>query len=113
MAPIKQNLDKLEQLSKLKSRKKSFIKFITQTDDSVIDAISEILLNAIEPSNKLKITTRQLNSLKKHAPTIREIAKEGTPVKDRRQALLNQSGGSFVPLLVSLALPILQHVFSK
>lgn len=112
MAPLGKCMKSLTQLSTIKS-KRAFKKFISEADDCLIDSISEILLNAIKPVNRLKIGKRHLTKLRKHAPAIRTIAKPRTPVGVRRHTIVSQSGGSFIPLLVSLALPVIQHMFSR
>lgn len=110
MAKIKKYMKDLKKIAKLKSQKAAFKKLIEKSDNCLIDAISEILLNSLSKENHFRLTKRHINCLKKHAAAIRAIAKNGTSSEHRKSIIINQSGGSFIPLLVSLALPLLNKI---
>lgn len=112
MAKIKKCMKELKKLSKLKSKRAAFKKLIEKCDSCLIDSISEILLNSLSKENHFKLTKRQINCLRKHAAAIRAISQSGTTSEHRRSIIINQSGGSFIPLLVSLAMPLLNKILN-
>lgn len=85
-------------------------KILKACPNHVIDAICEVSLNVLK--NKVKIKEPSFSKLKKYKKLLRDISQRKRSNKDRRQFLINQRGGSIVPLLLSAALPIITKLLS-
>lgn len=84
-------------------------KMLKTCPNHIIDAISEISLNLL--NNKIKVREPTFSKLKKFKSLLREIAKKKSSNQNRRQFIVNQRGGSIVPLLISAALPLISKLF--
>lgn len=112
MAPVKQCLSELVKISKMKNKKQAFKKFINTCEDCLVDVISEVVLNTVQPENKFNLSKRQISSLRKHKSALKQISDESLSVPQRRQ-IINQSGGAFLPALLSFAIPLISSLINK
>lgn len=101
-------VDELKNLS-LPANKYKIKKILKSCPNHVIDALSEISLNVLR--NKVAIKEPTFSKLKRFKNVLREIAKRKNSNDQRRQIIVNQRGGSIVPLLVSAALPLITKLF--
>jgi hypothetical protein len=93
-----------------KSKGKTFKTITSSAKPKTIDAISEIALNLLQ--GKVDIPKNKINKLKNNKNIIRAISKRGVSASRRRE-LINQQGGSFIPLMISLALPLIERIFNR
>lgn len=84
--------------------------FLKEGDDEFIKSIIEIVLNVLR--GNVKLCPKLEKALKKYKNTMRKLICLKTPLKQKRQ-LLVQKGGFLSILLPSLISGVLSHIFSK
>lgn len=72
-----------------------------------LQALSEVALNLLK--GNIPLSQRQYKTLKSKKKIIRLLGHRKTSLKQKRQALMTQSGGFILPLLAA-AIPILGQV---
>lgn len=105
---VSQCLDELKNLT-LATNKFKIKKILKSCPAHLIDAISEISLNVLK--NKVQIDEPTFSKLKRFKKVLRELAKRKNSNVVRRSLIVNQRGGSIIPLLVSAALPLITKLF--
>lgn len=107
MAPHKsqQHRDLLKILSKAKPSLRKAI--LREADKPLVYSICEICDNLL--SGNVPITPAQKIKLRRHKKVIRDIAKKGEGWQKKRK-LLNQHGGAFLPILLSVLSSVLPAI---
>jgi len=108
MKRIRKNKELIYLLSKSPSKIQRAI--IRHTDDELIHAIIEIVLNTLKGNCCIKGDTKC--QLKKYKKTLRKLICPFTPIQDKRKLLI-QSGGFLSILLPTLVSGVLSHIFQK
>ena len=89
------------------SLKKKLIEHATKDQ---VDTLSELALNVLKGT--ISLESNQFNKLKRHAHKLRSLARKRGSVKRRKQLLVRNQRGGFLPLLAALA-PIALSLISK
>jgi len=96
-ASVKQNGNILRVLQKASPKLRKAI--LKESDKSLIFSVCELCLNLLAGNVPLKPT--QKANLKKYQTVLRSLAKRGESWKTKKRVLV-QSGGNFLPLLISV-----------
>lgn len=101
---IKQ-LPLLELLTKV--NKNSRAKILKYHDLKLIEAIVECIFNVLR--NNVQLERKHVKKLQRHKKILRELASPKHKL-EKKQNILVQSGGSFLPIILS---PIVSYLFDK
>ena len=85
-------------------------KLVEHATKDKMDTLSELALNLL--SDVIPLEANHYNKLKRHAKKLRALAKRKDSVKRRKQLLVWQQHGGFLPLLAALTLLAI-GLFSK
>lgn len=102
---VLKQLPLLELISKV--NKNSRTKILKYCDLKLTEAIVECVFNVL--NNNVQLERNHVNKLKKYKKILRELANPKHKVK-KKQNLMIQSGGSFLPLILT---PIVSYLFDK
>jgi hypothetical protein len=92
-------------LSVIQKAKPSLRKAILkEADKALVYSICEICDNTL--IGNLKLSDKQKNKIKRHKNTIRKLAQRGGSWQKKKKHLV-QTGGAFLPILLSFLAPIL------
>lgn len=98
------NADYLSLLGRTKNKKKRQ-QLIALADRDQIDAISEIVQNILQGT--LVLTQVQHDRLRRYKNCMRRIITRSTPLHQKKAYLQTYSGGGFIPLILSAAIPVI------
>lgn len=88
---------------------------IKDFDKRTIDVIGEVSKNLVNRKLKLSqssIPESQKRKLIKNFQFFKEISKKSLLHTHRKQLMIDQKGGSLIPLLLGVALPLIQKIWS-
>lgn len=83
-------------------------KILKYGDQKLIEAIVECVYNVL--NKNVQMTQNRIEQLKKHKSALRRIAKSGNKNIKHKKKLIVQSGGSFLPILLT---PIVSYLFDR
>ena len=105
----KDNLQFLKYVHSLpKSRKNKFLKHVSNKNE--IHSILELVLNFL--NNNIKCKKSFILSLKKHSKYFTKLVKKSNSLKTKRKLLTSKTGGFLIQTLLTLAIPLLNKLFS-